>query len=149
MNIASTQYNSSDRAFEIYLSGCDGFCGDDCHNKELWDYKLGDPWRVDLPYIISKIDRFSNLIDSIWVLGGEPLLHDDIYMFLRVLSGLGKKIYLFTRFDFEEIDKEILSMVDFIKCGHYNRDKVEEDYYSKGIKLATSNQAVYEKGVDY
>ncbi len=149
MKIATTQYNANNKALEIYLSGCDGFCGDDCHNKELWDFTIGSEWRDEIFNIKSKINSFDSIVDAVWVLGGEPLLHDDLVTLLRALKVMDKEIYLFTRFDFDSVSRDILDEVDFIKCGYYNCSKKSDDYTSRGIKLPTTNQCVYKKGEDY
>lgn len=152
MNIASTQYSVSNNSFEIYLAGCDGLCGDDCHNKELWDFTIGNDYCSVIPDIIVKLNDYNDVIDSIWILGGEPLLNkeeDLIYLVTSIKTVSKKPVYLFTRKELADISDNIKSIFDFIKCGCYNKSYKEDNYVSNGVKLATSNQVVYKKGTDY
>ena len=145
MNIASTQFSLNFDAFEIYLSGCDGVCSEECHNKELWDFNLGKDYKEELTRIVGKIHKFSLLIKSVWVLGGEPLLQDKdkLIDLLKELKKTDKDITLFTRFELNDIDKEIIELCDYIKCGCYREDLKTDDNIWYGIKLATSNQKIY------
>ena len=70
MNISGLQYNLNRKTLEIYLSGCDGKC-DGCHNKELWDYKLGKNYNYYLKKIAEDVN--SGMIDEFWILGGDPM----------------------------------------------------------------------------
>ena len=53
------------------------------------------------------------------------------------------------KYTFDKIDKEYLQYVDYIKCGQYLKELKVNDNYQYGIKLATSNQKIYKRGVDY
>lgn len=145
MKIASTQYSLKYESFEIYLSGCDGYCGDKCHNKELWDFNLGTDYKLMLPSVIDKIKEFDLLIKWIWILGGEPLLQDisDLIDLLRQLRKTEKPIVLFTRFELEDIPIDVIDLCDYIKTGPYLPKFRTDDYHSYGIPLATSNQRVH------
>lgn len=148
MKIVSTQYTLSTKTFEIYVSGCDGICGKQCHNYELRDFDLGEDYDVVLPKIISKIKDSDSMIENIWILGGEPLLQDkyDLTDMVSQLKLLNKKMWLFTRFELEEI-KEIYSeykLFDYIKCGKYISNLIVDNNIQNGIKLATSNQYIIE-----
>jgi anaerobic ribonucleoside-triphosphate reductase activating protein len=148
MNIASTQFTLKHKAFEIYLSGCDGICGKQCHNYELRDYGLGEDHKTALPTVISKIKEFDSLIENIWILGGEPLLQnqDEFSDMITKLSKLNKKLWLWTRFEFEWIKKITPKWqeFDYIKCGMYLPNMLCDDNIQYGIKLATSNQYIKE-----
>ena len=65
MNIVSTQYTLSNKALEIYVSGCDGICGKECHNYELRDFNLGKGYQLALTKIISKIKDSDFMIDNV------------------------------------------------------------------------------------
>lgn len=154
MNIISTQYTLSNRAFEIYVAGCNGkpHCKN-CHNPESWDFNLGDPYD-DIYFnekIKRKIEEFDSLIDNIMIFGGEPLDNnlDDLYQLLIDLDGIEKPIWLFTRYEISEIPEFIKKFCTYIKCGKYIPELTTEDSVQYGIKLATSNQKIYKKGIDY
>lgn len=150
MNIAATQYSANYESLEIFLSGCDGACGEYCHNRELWDFNMGNPYGNMIDDIITKIRGFSFLIKEVWVTGGEPLLQDmrELGDFLYRVS-LEKPIMLFTRFDIEEVPEFILYYCDKIKCGRYIKELSDNTYTNEGIKLASINQKIYIKNRDY
>lgn len=147
MNIVSTQFNLQYGALEIYLSGCDGICGNMCHNKELWDFTIGDSYKLVIKNILTKIQNFDNIIDNIWILGGEPLLQDieELIDLICQLKISGKKIWLWTRFNYHCVPSEIKEICDYIKVGQYIENLKCDNNYHFGIKLATSNQKIIER----
>lgn len=152
MNIASTQYTLSNKNFEIYLAGCRAkpHCKD-CHNPELWDFKYGERLtKARLQEIKNKIELFDNLIDSISLMGGEPLdqHRDELLELCKFLEKFNKDIWLFTRYELEEIPKNIVKYFSYVKCGRYLPDK-KDDHEEYGVVLATSNQHIYKRGKDY
>jgi anaerobic ribonucleoside-triphosphate reductase activating protein len=148
MNIASTQFTLKHKAFEIYVSGCDGICGTGCHNYELRDYGLGEDYKTVLPTVVSKIKEFDKLVDSIWVLGGEPLLQnkEDFYDMIMELKRLNKKLWLWTRFELDDVKIrcDVWELFDYIKCGMYIPQRKCDDNIQFGIQLATNNQYIKE-----
>lgn len=151
MNIVATQYSINNKALEIYLAGCDGQCGCDCHNRELWDFNIGHDYKICLPKLKQKILDFELFLRNIWILGGEPLLqdHDDLVNLLSEVYNLKQSITLFTRMELKDIPNDILEYCAYVKCGPYISDYVVDDNIQYGIKLSTSNQMVYKKGKDY
>lgn len=152
MKIVSTQYTLQYSSFEIYVSGCDGFCGEACHNYEIQDFNLGNKYEEELPKIINKIKEFDNMIDWVWILGGEPLLQNtsELYDMIKTIkSDTQKKIFLWTRFDLENVPDNIKEICDYIKTGHYNECLKTENNIQYEIKLATSNQKINKKGINY
>jgi organic radical activating enzyme len=145
MNIISTQYTLKYKAFEVYVSGCDGVCGEVCHNRELWDFTLGKNYLEEIDNILFKINDFDNMIENIWVMGGEPLLqnHTELSYMLKVLKETGKKIYLFTRFELVEIPPSILKYCNYVKTGRYIEELTVKNNIFEGIELATSNQSIF------
>ena len=139
MYIAGTDYNLNYKALEIYLSGCDGAC-DGCHNPELWDYNIGNPWyEFDFHKILNP------MIHNIWILGGEPLLQDkkDLQYFLYNLTKYTnnkKSIWLWTRFT--EIPNNIRQYLTYAKVGEYKKDLPGYDESLFGITLASNNQKI-------
>lgn len=153
MRILATQYSLSTKSFEIYTAGCNGnpHC-EGCHNPESWDFNLGEFYDSILSgRIKEKIETFSQLIDNIMIFGGEPLDNPnyEVIELLEDLKVLEKLIWLFTGYEFKDVPKDILVHCNYIKCGRYERDKRENDKEQYGIKLASSNQKIYKKGLDY
>jgi anaerobic ribonucleoside-triphosphate reductase activating protein len=154
MNILATQYTLATKSFEIYVAGCKGqpHCKN-CHNPESWDFNQGNRWSEEyyLSIIKPKIVEFSNMIRSIMIFGGEPLdqKHSELLSMLYDLKEFNKDIWLFTRYNLEDIPKEIVDCCDYIKCGRYEENNTTDNHMEYGIKLATSNQHIYKQGVDY
>lgn len=153
MNILGTQYTLKHKAFEIYVAGCNGspHCKG-CHNPESWDFNLGD--KVDDKYLFflkRKIQSFDELIDNIMIFGGEPLDQNmaSLIELLDYLQQFHKKIWIFTRYDLNEVPLIVKDRCDYLKCGRYEPEKHTDSNIQYGITLATSNQNIYRKGLDY
>lgn len=146
MNVVSTQYTLKHESFEIFLSGCDGICGKSCHNYELRDFNMGIDHKLQIPIIINKIKDFDLLIKRVWILGGEPLLQDHkdlISLISQIKEKTNKEIWLWTRFEIDEIPWEIKEMCDYIKTGMYIEELKCNDNIQHGVRLATSNQQIH------
>lgn len=139
MNILAVDTSLNHNALCIYLSGCRGQCGG-CHNPETWDFNAGAPWREWVEQIISHVE--SPLIHKIWIMGGEPLDQDEeeLLSFLFHLWRLHKPLWLWTRREFNEIDKTVLSFFEFVKTGPYRKDLAP--CVCEGITLASNNQRI-------
>lgn len=151
MNVLATEYSLSTNSLDIYLAGCNPPHCAGCHNPETWDFKQGQPWQVALPAILTKIHQFPSLVTSLFILGGEPL-HQPIEGLLGLLNPLaltGLPLWLFTRLPLSKVDKRVLELCAFVKCGRYVQHLSTNTNIQHGLKLASSNQAVFKKGVDY
>lgn len=152
INIAATQYSINYQAFEIYLAGCKAnpHCKN-CHNPELWNFDSGTEYNIGLrESLLQKVSSFKELIENIWILGGEPLDQDieELSKFIDDMTSTKKKIWLFTRYELNEVHDIIKNQVDYIKTGRYLPDS-EEGKIEYGVKLVTFNQHMYKKGKDY
>ena len=146
MNIMATQYTLDNQSLEIYIAGCSGspHC-EGCHNPESWNFDIGE--KYDYSYFIkikNKIKDFDSLIKNIMIFGGEPLDQDieELENFLSDLKSLSKPIWLFTRYDFDEIPNKIIDLVDYIKTGRYIKELKTFDNIHFGINLASNNQKI-------
>lgn len=154
MNILSTQYTLQYKSLDIYVAGCSGnpHCTD-CHNPESWDFNQGDKYTLEYfnKHIKQKCIEFPNLINNIIIFGGEPNNQnkDELLHLLFDLKTLSKSIWLFTRYNILDVPKYELILCDYIKCGRYIPELITENNIMYGIKLATSNQRIYKKGLDY
>ena len=153
MNILGTQYTLKHKAFEIYVAGCNGspHCKG-CHNPESWDFNRGD--KLNEQWLIQaeqKIQSFNAMIDNIMIFGGEPLDQKlgELIDLLTWLRQFNKKIWLFTRYEINEVPLIVKGYCDYIKCGRYDPDYITNSNMQYGIALATSNQHIYKKGLDY
>lgn len=153
MNIIATQYTLSTKSLEIYLAGCNGQpkCKG-CHNPELWDFNIGDDWKDKINDILKKCKDFDGMIDNIMIFGGEPMDNDvselsDFLIELNIETTLD--VWLFTRYELSEVPIEVSALCNYIKCGRYEEDLLCDDNIQYGIKLASSNQKIYKRGIDY
>lgn len=152
MRIIATQYTLNNKAFEIYTAGCLGnprYCAG-CHSPETWDFNQGEYFTEEYfeEKIKSKIIEFDSIIDHIMIFGGEPLDNPkkDLYFFLEKLAQFGKPVWIFTHYEMDRCKEKLadaIKFVDYIKCGAYIPELVVDDNVQYGIKLATSNQKIY------
>ena len=122
----------------IWFSGCTFRCKD-CHNRKLWDKESGTRHRAES--VAKMVRAMSNKlgVKSVVLLGGEPLQQDkqELLSLCQLLDEAGLKIWLYTGYEFDEVDKDILKHIYTIKCGRYI-DKLRQDGFP-----ASSNQKVY------
>lgn len=153
MKIFATQYSLSTRSFEIFVSGCRKPHCRNCYNPDTWDFNRGELYTPSYfnKKILPKVTEFSNLVHNIFILGGEPLDQEpaDLNRLLLDLQVLEKPIWLFTKYDFDQIPRRVLCLVDYVKCGRYIEEFKTDNNVQYGIRLATNNQKIYKKGVDY
>jgi anaerobic ribonucleoside-triphosphate reductase activating protein len=144
MKIAYIDYSIGTTSLDIYVSGCNPPHCPGCYNSELFDFDNGAQYNYDTDgYILDYCNMFDNLIDKILIMGGEPLHQnqDDMMNLLYACRKTGKKVWLFTRHNLEDVPEIYLKYLDFVKTGMYNEKLLGEvEYY--GIKLATTNQKV-------
>lgn len=128
------------KRIEIYLSGCKEPHCKNCQNPESWDFDNGNKFDDSF---FNKLYEYENMYDHIWILGGEPLdqLKDDFILLLDRLYELNKNIWLFTRYELDEIDVDVLEYCNFVKTGKFIADN--SPYISEyGFELASKNQKI-------
>lgn len=151
--ISATQFTASTKSLDIFVSGCKPPHCPGCHNFELFEFGQGrildDKYKEE---IIDKINEFGLLIKNIFFYGGEPL-DQPLDLLIDLINSIKKKcnniIYLFTKYDLKEVPDIIKEKCDYIKCGRYLKELEDEEYEMYGISLATTNQIIYKKGVDF
>lgn len=152
MNISYIDYSPFTKSLDIFFSGCNPpFCSE-CYNSELTDFNCGTDWRNWVGKIEKYCHEYSGLIDNIFLLGGSPTHQDlnEMYEFIGTIFMLNnKKIWLFAREELNEIPELFKGLCDYIKTGAYIPELTCDNNIQYGIKLATSNQKIYKKGVDF
>ena len=152
MRIAASQFDVNTSTLEIYVSGCTRACPG-CHNLALQDFKIGTTYLEYMPRLSYQLSK--PFVDNIVIMGGEPLEQGRVNLedLIKRLKSFNKyyerKLGIFTGFEFEEVPHWIKSNVDYIKCGRYDEELRSDSYISNGIQLASTNQRVYMRGVDY
>lgn len=152
MKIVAKDFSMATASYDIFFSGCkaEPKC-EGCHNPEAWSFDIGTPWIQQIMDICRDIRNFNNVVKRIFIMGGEPLDQDrDAFLlFLEGMRELNKELWLFTHYELDEVPTEVKELVDYIKTGRYKPELSTEDNICYGVKLATSNQKVYKKGLDY
>ena len=118
----------------IFLQGCNRGCLN-CHNKEIWDINKGNT--IEIKELISNISDY-NFTKKVTISGGEPLMQiKELKELIFLLYKEGYDIGLYTSYEFEEIPKDILKYLTFVKVGKYvEKLKIENKYYG------SSNQKI-------
>jgi len=112
----------------IYFCGCPRRCKG-CHSPELQDRNS------DLCITVSEeefvnvlqyyLDKYKNKINSLVLLGGEPLLYTDFLIdtlkILRRNNG-NLEVILYTGYIFEEIPEKIKELINFVIDGEYKEN---------------------------
>lgn len=147
MNILYIDFTLKYKSLDIYVAGCSGnpHCSQ-CHNRESWDFNQGELYNSQYFLKIKKqVIEFDLLIDNIMIFGGEPLDQNYLYLLnmMTDLKTLDKKIWLFTRYELNEVPLEIKVLCDYIKTGKYIPELATEDNIQYGIKIASSNQKIH------
>lgn len=153
MNILTTQYTLSKKSFDIYVAGCKAPHCPGCHNPEGWDFNKGTEFNQNYAnFLTCKVRDAYDMIDNFMIFGGEPL-DQNPFELINMISCLKTMkdvpVWLFTRYGIEEVPKMFKLLCDYIKCGTYDEDKLSNDNIQYNMKLASTNQHIYKKGMDY
>jgi hypothetical protein len=124
----------------------------DCCNPEIADFNAGTFWMNHIEKIRKYINTYDSLIDNIFLLGGSFNHQEDydLKVFFLMMSSYSKKdIWLYAREEIEDVKPVFLEHCKYIKTGAYIPSLACDDNYSYSVKLATSNQKILKKGIDY
>lgn len=103
----------------IYFAGCHHKCPG-CHNPTTWDPASGK--EISIPEILERIERNGY---NVTFSGGDPLYQiDQLVMLAKKIKEVGKSIWLYTGFTFEQIIESksftgILPYVDVVVDGPF------------------------------
>ena len=112
----------------LWLAGCPHHCKG-CHNPESWDKDAGNPFTQ------AQIDEIDKILDNRYIkgltlTGGDPLMHIDDEMLLKLLKTIKEKhkdktIWCYTGYCYEDLpkDSEVLKYIDVLVDGRYEKDK--------------------------
>lgn len=150
--------NANGYSVVIFFSSCPHMCKG-CHNPETWtDKNKGHFFTKETQEeILQHFEINEKFYDNLVFSGGDPLCDDNIEHVLEFAREFkvkfpSKQIWTYTGYDFKELTekrKEILELTDYIKCGKYMKELSCLDNIQYDIRLATSNQRIYKKGIDY
>ena len=132
------------------VSACD--CKFDCTNCFNQKIKTLPTKTKDSVDIIKEIT--SNIFNKGIIFGGLEwtVQIDELLNLSKIAKQNGLLTMLFTGHTFNYINTNyhyILDNIDYIKCGTYQEELSVINHIEYGVVLATSNQHIYKKGVDY
>lgn len=132
----------------VYVSGCRFHCPG-CFNQEAWDFSYGTEYDgKTLEDIMQKLS--SPHIDRLSILGGEPLDMDNLEGVGEIIASArdrfpGKKIWLWTGYNEDELNEEQRAVAGECDCVTYGRF-VESLKNIRRLYSGSDNQ--YTKGRD-
>lgn len=131
------------------ISACNcNFNCENCFNQHIKEMKT---FMDSSENIINKI-KINPFNKGIIFSGLEWTLQiDELNEMCAVAKNNNLKTMLFTGNKFENVFKLKLNLnnLDFIKCGRYDESLKTINHIEHGVTLATSNQHIYAKGIDY
>lgn len=131
----------------LFVSGCDHHC-EGCQNPQTWKVDSGIPF--DEAAVNEIMNELENpYIDGITFSGGDPLHPNNLPIVKKLCEDIKlkfenrKTIWLYTGYTIEEIIrsdelKDILSYIDILVDGKFEKDKVDVYYCWAG----STNQRV-------
>jgi len=122
----------------IFFNGCIMKCSY-CHNPNLHTYKPDK--ETSLTDIINTLITYDELIDTVCLMGGEPLMQDNkkLEQLIDEVRKLKLSVCLYTAYEKEEVPSSILDKIDMLKTGKFIPE------LNAGGFLASSNQNYYTK----
>lgn len=121
----------------IFMQGCDLRCPF-CQNQKIWDIKSGYKWSIKV--LINELKK-NSITKKVTITGGEPLFQ------LEALKTLVDELYkeqfnivLYTGHRKEDVPKDILSKINYLKYGPFIYSK-----RTSTIPFVGSSNQVFEK----
>lgn len=136
----------------FWVQGCPHQCPG-CFNKETWSFFEGKDYNSSIKWEIIKLISANEIERNFSVLGGEPLCKANLPMVDEIVTAIRQaypniKIYLWTGYTFNELEKEnngiinhILSQIDFLIDGRFEKSKKDLNLKLRG----STNQKIYEQ----
>jgi organic radical activating enzyme len=142
LNIAGIDYDLNNKSLDIFVSGCKPPHCPSCQNPELWNFNVGEEWTAYKTKIYQYIE--SGMVKKIDLMGGCPLNQDikQLELLLIFLSQFNLDIWLWTRFQEEDIPENIKQYLSYAKVGEYICDSESYEEPLFGITLASANQRI-------
>ena len=125
------------------ISGCPYKCKG-CHSTYLWEYK-GNYLSKDIDSIFNE---YLGMFSCVCFMGGDTNLI-ELKELLKLCKSKGLKTCIYTGTDDISIFKDCMKYLDYIKYGSYKEELKCDNNIFYGVKLATSNQKMLKKGIDY
>lgn len=136
---------------QIFMAGCNFRCPY-CYVSSTLEMREE---YLDQDEILRYIEN-SDSIEGVIITGGEPLVHSDLYKFLRRVRALGKKIKLDTNGSYPAVLDDLIgaNLVDFVSMD-IKAPLTAEEYAMTSYAIVDpediekSIKIIMESGVDY
>jgi len=140
-------------ACTVFTGGCNFRCPF-CHNGTL----VSDPKQfptIEIPDLLSFLDKRKGILDGVCITGGEPLLNKDIAELLREIKARGYGVKLDTNGSYPELLESLIDegLVDYVAVDiKSSKEKYHllagtdkfNDNVSKTVSLLLSGKVDYE-----
>lgn len=129
-------------ACTVFLEGCNFRCPF-CHNSQIVDCSSADEMSGE--EFFAFLRKRQGLLDGVCVTGGEPLLTDEIFGFLKEIKDLGYDVKLDTNGSFPERLKRIVAegLCDYVAMDIKNSpEKYSETSGCKGITFESVKESI-------
>ncbi|CVI70501.1 pyrroloquinoline quinone biosynthesis protein PqqE [Clostridiales bacterium CHKCI001] len=132
-------------ACTLFTGGCNLRCPF-CQNSELVIPNLY-PEPLDFNQLLDFLKKRSQILDGICISGGEPLLHEDLSLYLKQFRNLGYTIKLDTNGCFPEHLKKLVNdgLIDYVAMDIKNSKK----HYYKTAGVSSINLKAIEESVQF
>ena len=102
----------------LFVQGCDNKCPG-CHNSSTWDIDMGKS--IAVSDLVDEI-RAKTFNKKLTISGGEPLLQAPAVLDLvKRLDDFN--ITLYTGLELEDVPKDLIEHLDYLKVGKYDVEK--------------------------
>lgn len=125
------------------ISGCPYKCKG-CHSTYLWEYE-GNYLSKDIESIFNE---YLGMFTCVCFMGGDTNLI-ELRELLKLCKSKGLITCIYSGIDNIKPLENCMKYLDFIKYGSYKEELSCDDNICYGVKLATSNQKMLKKGIDY
>jgi pyruvate formate lyase activating enzyme len=137
----------------IFTQGCNFKCTY-CHNPELVDPKLYSK-PIPIEEIFSFLNKRRKLLDGVCICGGEPLIHQDLFEFIKKIKAMGYLIKIDTNGSFPKRLQKLIesSLIDYIamdikaplaKYKFITNSEIKSEEIKESIKLIMNSNIKYE-----
>ena len=140
--IPQTKVEGPGTRFCIWVQGCSIKCKG-CANSAMWNKEDGIDY--DVKDIVGLIKSYSNDIEGITFLGGEPLDQIEAIIYIsQEVQKMGLSVVVFSGYEFETIKKhkaynELKNCIDILIDGRFEEENLD---YSRPW-VGSSNQNYY------
>lgn len=101
-------------ACTLFTAGCNFRCPF-CHNAALVTH-IDNSHFYSEDYVLDYLSRRTGVLDGVCITGGEPLMHSELFDFIKKVKALGYKVKLDTNGSYPELLAELINSksIDYV-----------------------------------